>query len=664
MEQRGVQRKLAAIVAADVAGYSRLMEADEESTLAALKAHRRALVDPKIKEHRGKIIKTTGDGLLLEFASAVDAVRCAVEIQRGMADRNAGVPQQKRIEFRIGINLGDIIHDDNDIFGDGVNVAARLEGLAEPGGICVSQGVRDPVRDKLGFTFEDMGEQALKNISAPVHAYRVRFEGAEPANRTAAAFRRPRPRNAVAASAIGLAAVCAVAVVAVVLWPHRAPPIPVQPVPAVASAPSPLPDKPSIAVLPFANIGHDEATGRLADGITEDIITDLARFHDLDVTARNSTEVYKGHPVDIRQVGRDLSVGYVLEGSIQRQDNNIRVTAQLIDARSDAHVWSNRWDRPAADVFAVQTELAEKVAAALGGNLTMGQITRNELQRAKRLRPTDLTAYGYFLLGEEAKALVSNESIPKGIDYLTRALALDPKLARAYAVRAWLYLFSMMYGGDPKTMLANMVADAERAVQLDPQDAESLATVASAHLMQGRYAEAEAEFRSALEMSPANSHVAVQVAAGFAYMGLADEGAALADRALRLDPRMTPANLSGIKEAYFMTQRYADTIATVNRMPEESRTRDSWLYLAVSYARMGKQKEAVEAKAKLLQAFPDVSAERMLNEDYTFARKQDEEFFIDAFKAIDMPVCAPAEFMAKLISPKPLSACNTNRPKR
>ena len=252
MEQRHAERKLAAILAADVAGYSRLMGADEEGTLAALKAHRRALVDPKIKEHRGKIIKTTGDGMLVEFASVVDAVRCAVEIQRGMGERNAGVPQAKRIEFRIGINLGDIIHDDNDIFGDGVNVAARLEGLAEPGGICVSQGVRDPVRDKLGFTFEDMGEQTVKNIARPIPTFRVRFEGAEPPDRAAAAFRRPRNRNVVAASAIGLAAVCAIAAIAVAFWPHRAsPPIPAQPVTAVASAPLPLPDKPSVAVLPF-----------------------------------------------------------------------------------------------------------------------------------------------------------------------------------------------------------------------------------------------------------------------------------------------------------------------------------------------------------------------------------------------------------------------------
>ena len=247
--------------------------------------------------------------------------------------------------------------------------------------------------------------------------------------------------------------------------------------------------RPAIAVLPFDNLGGDEATGRLADGITEDIITDLARFHDLDVIARNSTEVYKGKPVDVRQVGKDLNVGYVLEGSIQRQGDNIRVTGQLIDARTGAHVWSERWDRPAEDVFAVQTEVAEKVAAALGGDLTMGQITRAELQRAKRMRPNDLTAYDYFLLGKESKATFSN--IDQGIEYLTKAIALDPQLARAYSIRAWLHNFSIMFGADAATGLKQMVADAEKAVELDPQDCKSLGTLAFARMYQSRWAEAE-----------------------------------------------------------------------------------------------------------------------------------------------------------------------------
>jgi TolB-like protein/Tfp pilus assembly protein PilF len=414
-------------------------------------------------------------------------------------------------------------------------------------------------------------------------------------------------------------------------------------------------------VLPFENLGGDEATGRLADGITEDIITDLARFHDLDVIARNSTGVYKGKPVDIRQVGKDLNVGYVLEGSIQRQDESVRVTGQLIDARTGAHVWSERWDRPADNIFAVQTEVAEKVAATLGGDLTMGQIARAEIERAKRLRPNDLTAYDYFLLGKESKTTVSN--IDQGIEYLTKAVTLDPQLARAYSVRAWLYNFSIMFGADAATRLKQMFADAEKAVALDPQDCESLATLAFVRVYQARWAEAEKQFRSSVEMCPANSHTLILAASGLSYIGKAAEGAGFADRALRLDPRMTPANLSGVADAYYVAQRHEDTIDVVMRMPEEQRMRSSWVFLAASYARLGRTEEAAEAKAKLLKAFPSVSAERVLNEDYVYARQEDEDLFVDGFRVAGLPVCMTADEIAQFPAPKPRPECEAERAK-
>src|SRR5437588_3182117 len=307
MAEDRVERRLAAILAADVAGYSRLMGADEEGTLAALKAHRRAVLDPKITEHRGRIVKTTGDGLLVEFASVVDAVRCAVDMQRQMAERNAGVAAEQRIEFRIGLNVGDIIIDDKDIYGDGVNIAARLEGLAEPGGICVSRVVRDQVRDKLDFAFEDMGEQQVKNIARPVRVYRVRATASERPNTTA--------------------------------------------VPALT-----LPDKPSVAVLPFTNMCADPEQEFFADGITEDVITALSRYPSLFVIARNSCFTYKGRAVDLKQMGRELGVRYVLEGSLRRAGNRIRVTAQLVEAETVKHVWADRYDREVADIFALQDE--------------------------------------------------------------------------------------------------------------------------------------------------------------------------------------------------------------------------------------------------------------------------------------------------------------------
>ena len=339
-------RRLAAILAADVAGYSRLMGADEEGTLERLKALRRELSDPKIEEHHGRIVKTTGDGLLVEFASVVDAVRCAVDVQREMAGRNAAVPAERRIEFRIGINLGDIISDDNDIYGDGVNVAARLEALAEPGGICVSRVVRDQVRDKLDVAFDDRGEQQVKNIARPVRVFDVRIaaETATPA---------PDP-------------------------------------PARASLP--LPDKPSIAVLPFQNMSGDPEQEYFVDGMVEDIITGLSRIKWLFVIARNSTFVYKGQPIDVKQVGRELGVRYVLEGSVRKAGNRVRITGQLIDTADATHVWAERYDRALDDIFALQDELTISVVGAIEPTLRQA-----EIERARRKRPDSLDAYDLYL---------------------------------------------------------------------------------------------------------------------------------------------------------------------------------------------------------------------------------------------------------------------------
>src|SRR4051794_7363746 len=411
------ERRMAAILAADVVGYSALMEQDEDRTLARLKAHRREFVEPLIAEYQGRIVKLIGDGALVEFASVVDAVRCAVLIQQGMAEREVKVAEAERIRFRIGINLGDVIHEaDGDLYGDGVNVAARLEQLAEPGGVVVSGTAYDQLHGKLDLTLDFAGEQRVKNIERLVRAYRVRLDG------KVARFRPPlrRVRRFALPAAAALTAVVFAAGIWR-LWPGEPPPK----------------EKPSIAVLPFDNYGGDEATGRLADGLTEDVITDLAHFRDLDVIARNSVETYKGKPVDVRQVGKALDVGYVLEGSIQRQADRLRVTAQLIDAASDAHVWSERWDRPAQDVFAVQSEVAEAVAAKLGGYT--GTIGAADRDAAKRKRPQDLSAYDLYLLGVEAKHRWTEEGVEEAVRLHKRSLAIDPGFARAWTGLAWAY---------------------------------------------------------------------------------------------------------------------------------------------------------------------------------------------------------------------------------
>jgi TolB-like protein/class 3 adenylate cyclase len=394
-EPERVERRLTAILAADVVGYSRLMGAEEEGTLAALKAIRRELVDPRIVEHRGRIVKTTGDGILVEFASVVDAVRCAVDVQREMAERYADVPAETRIEFRIGINLGDIIIDQDDIFGDGVNIAARLEAMADPGGICVSRVVRDQVRDKLAFAFEDMGEQQVKNIARPVRVHRVRIDDAFAA--LAAARPEPAPQ----------------------LGPSLA-----------------LPEKPSLAVLPFQNMSGDPEQEYFADGIVEDITTAIARLPWLFVIARNSSFTYKGKSVDVKQVGRELGVRYVLEGSVRKAGNRVRITGQLIDTTTGAHIWADRIDGSLDDIFELQDQVASSVVGAIEPKLRLA-----EIERATRKPTGSLDAYDLYLRALAQFHKSSPESFRETIRLLSGALSIDPSYAPAAALfgycRAW-----------------------------------------------------------------------------------------------------------------------------------------------------------------------------------------------------------------------------------
>ena len=414
-------RRLAAILAADVAGYSRLMGADEEGTLAALKAIRRELGDPKVKEHRGRIVKTTGDGLLIEFASVVDAVRCAVEVQRGMAERNAEVPEARRIEFRIGINLGDIIRDGRDIFGDGVNIAARLEALSEPGGICVSGIVHDQVRDKLDVAFEDMGERQVKNISRPVHVWRRRL-GAKPV-------------------------------------------IP-------ASTPLPLPDKPSIAVLPFANMSGDPEQEYFADGMVEEIITALSRIRWLFVIARNSSFTYKGQAVDVKQVGRELGVRYVLEGSVRKAGDRVRITGQLIDAATGVHLWADRFDGSLKDVFELQDRVASSVAGVIEPTLQAA-----EIRRAAERPTSDPTTYDLYLRALPLWSTYEKDRIIRALDLLGQAIERAPHYGPALALAAQCYNVLAVSGwtDDSEASHRKAIDLARQALRWAPDDPDALA---------------------------------------------------------------------------------------------------------------------------------------------------------------------------------------------
>jgi TolB-like protein/class 3 adenylate cyclase/Flp pilus assembly protein TadD len=525
-------RRLAAILAADVVGYSRLMGADEEGTHERLKAHLRELVDPKIKEHRGRTVKNTGDGLLAEFASVVDAVRCAVEVQRGMADREPEMPDDQRTRFRIGINLGDVIAEEDDIYGDGVNVAARLEALAEPGGVCVSRVVRDQIRDKLPYPFEDMGEQQVKNIARPVRVYALRPEAiAElPASSTLIAV----PRRQSSARVAIAAAIAAVLVVAGGTWwtrpATRSPPTP--PVAAATSVAQPLvAPRLSSVVLPFANLSNDPDQQYFADGITEDLTTDLSRITGMFVISRNTAFTYKDKPVNAKQIGRELGVRYVLEGSVQRSGKQVRVTAQLIDAETDAHLWAERFDRDTGDLFALQNDITSRLANALGV----------ELIAAEAARPTERPDALDYILRGRAGGLKPNsrDNYLARIALFEHALALDPQ-----SVEAKIYLAGVLSGRVLDGLTDSVAADIAQAEGLVGQALAASPDSPLAHLVKGnvlraqrRCEEAIPEYETALALNRNLAGALNGLGWCKLYAGSLDEVIPIVEQATRLSPR-------------------------------------------------------------------------------------------------------------------------------
>jgi adenylate cyclase len=554
-------RRLAAILAADVAAYSRLMGADEEGTLERLKALRRELSDPKVKEHRGRIVKTTGDGLLIEFASVVDAVRCAVEVQRAMAERNTGVPPDRRIELRMGINLGDIIKDGRDIYGDGVNVAARLEGLAEPGGICVSRVVRDQVRDRLAFAFEDMGEQQVKNIARPVRVHRVKLFGEE-------GFPTVRPS-------------------------HQA-----------TAAPLAVPDKPSVAVLPFTNMSGDAEQEFLADGIAEDVITALSRYPSLFVIARNSCFTYKGRAVDVKQVGRDLGVRYVLEGSVRKAGNRIRVTAQLVEAQTGNHVWAERYDRDLADIFAVQDEITEAATIAVAP-----AIADAERQRAMRRAPENLDVWAAYQRGlwHLTKATPDDDGIAQ--DLFRHSINLDPTFAGSYSALALVQLQSaaIYQKLDPGEAQSSAEALARRAVALDGADAQARSCLGWALQARGELEGALVEIERALAMSPNLAAAHGHRGATLIFSGRPKEGLAALETCIRLDPRdpFLSVRLLHIACGLYFSREYEATVEAAKRLilsfPDFPMI---YRWPAAALGQLGRVAEAKEALEKAVSLAP------------------------------------------------------------
>jgi len=549
MAEAPVERRLAAILAADVFGYSRLMGIDEEGTLAALKAHRRELIDPKIAEHRGRIVKTTGDGALVEFASAVAAVRCALDIQRAMAERNADIPEDRRIEFRMGINVGDIIVDEGDVYGDGVNIAARIEPLAEPGALCLSDNAYQQIKGKLSIDIIDMGEQQLKNIGQPVRVYSVCSEGAA-----------TRPTLS-------------------------------------------LPDKPSVAVLPFQNMSGEPEQDYFADGMVEDIITGLSRIKWLFVIARNSTFAYKGSAIDVKKVGRELGVRYVLEGSVRKAADRVRITVQLINATTGAHVWAERYDRKSNDIFALQDEITLSVVGAMEPSLRSA-----EVERAKRKRPDSLDAYDLVLQALPDVYSRMPEQEKRALVLLERAFALDPNYALAHACAAHSHHTLYLRGGLNLEHRAAAIRHAYSAIAHGQDDALAL-TFAGFVLGMDAHdrAAAFAALDAAIAISPSTALAYIMGSIVLSFAGKAERAAEWAERGLRLSP-LDPWRSSAFNTlafGHFQHGRYEEAAAAAYKAVQCSPGFSiCYMALAAPLAKLGRLEEAKAAAARVLELQP------------------------------------------------------------
>jgi adenylate cyclase len=559
-----VERRLAAVLAADVAGYSRLMGFDEERTLAQLKLFRKTVVDPSIATHRGRIVKTTGDGMLAEFASAVDAARCAVEVQREVAKQNSNVSVELRIEFRIGIHVGDIIIDDNDIFGDGVNIAARLEGLAEPGGVCISDDAYRQIRGKIDIAFDDIGEQTLKNIAEPMRAWHLRLTGeAAPATRLSPSSIQVKDLT--------------------------------------------LPDKPSIVVLPFDNMSAEPGQDYLADGIVEAITAALSCIRSFFVIARSSAFTYKGRATNARDIGKELGVAYLLEGSVQKAGNRLRIIVQLIETEGGAHVWSSRFDGAIDDFFDLEDRITEQVAGALQPSIRIA-----EIERSRRKRPQDLGSYDYTMRAMPHVWALEKEESARALELLEKALTIDPEYPLALSLAGWCHAQRSVYNwaddiGGSQTMARSF---AERAAEMSGDDPVILAVLGAVHTFVRNHGTARVLLERAVTLDPNAAWAWSRLGWLENYADRPQKAVENFERALRLSP-IDPMNFNnyvGLGSAHEVAQEYDEAAALYRRALEE-RPNAVWIYrnLAASLSGAGRGDAAKQAFAEVMRYYPDLT---------------------------------------------------------
>ena len=552
MTTEGFRRKLTAILSTDAVDYSRLMGEDEEATVRTVTAYRE-MMSTLIQKHQGRVVDSPGDNLLAEFASVVDAVRCAVEIQEELRARNAELPEDRKMEFRIGINLGDVIEEGERIYGDGVNIAARVEGLAEPGGICISGTVYDQVKNKLNFGFVDIGEQTVKNISTPVRAYRI----------------RPDP-------------------------PTSSPNL-------AAQRESP-PDKPAIAVLPFVNMSGDSEQEYFSDGITEDLITDISKISGLFVIARGSTFTYKGRSVDVRQIANDLGVRYVLEGSVRRAAGKVRINAQLIDSTTGTHLWAERYDGSLEDIFALQDEITRKIVSGLEVNLTVA-----ERKRAGERFTSNVEAYDLFLRGRTEFHRFTETANAEAKRNFETAIKLDSNFAAAYTYLSLAHMLDWvnLWEGYEKDL--DLALDiAQKAVALDDALGMAHMRLGWIHNFRGEHDKAIASLERAFALDPDNAEVCSYFAEALNYYGDPERAIALTEKAVRFDPLLPPHLAFPLGHSYFLLRRYDDAVTmicnTINRVPSFV---IAHVFLAVVYSEIDRMLEAAAEIETVLKLVPE-----------------------------------------------------------
>ena len=589
MAEERVQRRLAAIMSADVVGYSRLMGCDEAGTLARLKALRRDQIDPMIAAHSGRIVKLMGDGALVEFGSAVDAVNCAIEIQKRVRERNAGSPEDSCIQFRIGINVGDIIVDGDDIYGDGVNVAARIQALADPGGIYISRGAAEQVRDKVPIRIETRGEQTVKNIARPIEIFCIICD-----DRDATAATTAKSEARVQTATAG--------------------------------------DKPTIAVLPFVNMSGEPEQEFFADGITEDILTELSRFRELFVISRNSAFVYKGKPINVQKVAKELGVQFVVEGSVRKAGTRVRITVQLIDAETDRHLWAERYDRELADIFTIQDEVTSSIASILPG-----RVAAAAHDRVQRKPPESLAAYECVLTGKLLHHRSSRTDNAEALRMLDRAIAIDPGYAHAHAWKACVLGQSFVNGwcGDAEATARTVIGELKLALSLDENDSDVHRVLAAVNLsIHHDHDKALYHQERALSLNPNDDLIVVQQGEVLTWIGQAEQGIEWIQKAMRLNPYHPERFWGHLGRAYFVARRYDEAVKAFQRINRADYSH--FAFIAACHARLGDAAAAKGAAEEVLQRAPEFSIERFIRTQH-YKNESDRQHHREALVKAGLP---------------------------